>query len=144
MNHSKNVLGGSLLTCSTSPLTGFFRDGCCNTDENDQGQHTVCALMTREFLEFSVIRGNDLVTPRPEWNFPGLKPGDYWCVCVLRWLEAFKAGCAPPVRLEATHQAALKFVRLEDLRSCAATPGLGSSEASGPFHTLPTPDPEWN
>jgi len=144
MSQAKNVLGGPLVTCSTDPLTGFFRDGCCNTDDNDVGQHTVCALMTREFLEFSVIRGNDLVTPRPEWNFPGLKPGDFWCLCVLRWLEAFKAGCAPQVRLEATHEDALKYVRLEDLKAHAASAEAGSSDAMGKFNTLPTPNPEWN
>jgi uncharacterized protein (DUF2237 family) len=142
MSQPKNVLGGPLLSCSTNPLTGFFRDGCCDTGPDDVGQHTVCALMTREFLEFSVIRGNDLVTPHPEWNFPGLKPGDFWCLCVLRWREGFLAGCAPKVRLEATHEDALKYVRLEDLQAHA----VGSPEPLdlGKSAPTPTPNPEWN
>ena len=142
MSQPKNVLGGPLLSCSTNPLTGFFRDGCCDTGPDDVGQHTVCALMTREFLEFSVIRGNDLVTPHPEWNFPGRKPGDFWCLCVLRWREGVLAGCAPKVRLEATHEDALKYVRLEDLQAHA----VGSPEPLdlGKSAPTPTPNPEWN
>ena len=91
------MLGGVLLPCSVAPLTGFFRDGCCRTGPDDVGVHTVCAVMTPEFLEFTVAAGNDLVTPHPEWNFPGLVAGDRWCLCAARWLEAFHAGKAPPV-----------------------------------------------
>jgi hypothetical protein len=116
---ARNVLGTELEPCSLDPLTGFFRDGCCNTDEHDRGLHVVCARLTAEFLEYSRSRGNDLVTPRPEFNFPGLKPGDRWCLCALRWKEAFEAGLAPPVVLQATHQRALDVVTLEQLKSCA-------------------------
>jgi uncharacterized protein (DUF2237 family) len=124
MNHNgngtrpqqKNVLGEKLEDCSRDPLTGFFRDGCCKTGPNDTGSHTVCAQVTAEFLEFSRERGNDLSTPRPEFNFPGLKPGDSWCVVAARWREALEAGVAPPVNLNATHQAALNYVSLEDLQ----------------------------
>jgi uncharacterized protein len=112
----KNVLGGKLQSCCTDPMTGFYRDGFCKTGVNDPGRHTVCAEVTDEFLEFSLARGNDLVTPHPEFGFPGLKAGDKWCLCVLRWREAFKAGCAPPVVLEATNEAALQHVSLEDLQ----------------------------
>lgn len=144
MSQAKNVLGTSLLTCSTNPLTGFFRDGCCETGPEDVGQHTVCAQMTRAFLEFSVLRGNDLVTPRPEWNFPGLKPGDFWCLCVLRWREALLAGCAPLVNLEATHEDALKFVRLEDLQRHAVASASPGGLNLGGADKVRTPDPEWN
>jgi uncharacterized protein len=113
-------LGGPLVACSTDPMTGFFRDGCCNTNEEDVGQHTVCVEMTEEFLIFSVARGNDLSTPRPALGFPGLQPGDRWCVCVLRWKEAYDAGCAPPVILKATHAAALDYVTLAQLQEHAA------------------------
>jgi uncharacterized protein (DUF2237 family) len=116
---ARNVLGTELEPCSLDPLTGFFRDGCCNTDELDRGLHVVCARMTTEFLGFSGNRGNDLVTPRPEFNFPGLKPGDQWCLCALRWKEAFDAGVAPHVVLHATHERALDVVSLEQLRSRA-------------------------
>lgn len=112
----KNVLGGDLQVCCTSPMTGFYRDGTCRTGADDTGRHTVCAEVTEQFLEFSMARGNDLVTPHPEWNFPGLKPGDKWCVCVLRWKEAYEAGVAPPVVLEATNEAALRVVTLEELK----------------------------
>lgn len=112
----RNVLGGPLSPCSTSPLTGFFRDGCCRTRPDDVGVHTVCAVMTPEFLAFTVEAGNDLVTPHPEWNFPGLVAGDRWCLCASRWLEAARAGCAPPVVLEATHEKSLETVPLELLR----------------------------
>lgn len=111
-----NVLGGPLAACSFSPLTGYFRDGCCNTDENDHGTHVVCAKVTAEFLEYSLARGNDLVTPRPAHRFAGLKPGDRWCLCALRWKEALSAGVAPPVFLEATHAKALELVPLEQLQ----------------------------
>lgn len=144
MGTSRNVLGGPLQTCSTAPLTGFYRDGCCNTGEDDTGQHTVCVQLTREFLEFSVVRGNDLVTPRPEWNFPGLKPGDFWCLCVLRWREALSANCAPKVRLESTHENALKYVKLEDLKKYAIPSELNAGLNFGGIPTVPTPDPEWN
>jgi uncharacterized protein (DUF2237 family) len=116
---ARNVLGTELEPCSLDPLTGFFRDGCCNTDDHDRGLHVVCARMTAEFLEFSGNRGNDLVTPRPEFNFPGLKPGDQWCLCALRWKESFDAGFAPHVVLHATHERALDVVALEQLRSRA-------------------------
>jgi uncharacterized protein (DUF2237 family) len=110
-----NVVGGALLECSGDPLTGFYRDGCCATGPEDVGSHTVCAIMTAEFLEFSAIAGNDLSTPHPEWGFPGLSPGDRWCVCALRWLDACDAGCAPAVVLAATHARALEVVAIDDL-----------------------------
>lgn len=116
----KNVLGGTLLDCSHSPLTGWMRDGCCRHDPNDRGQHLVCAVLTAEFLEFSQARGNDLSTPRPEFDFPGLKPGDRWCLCAARWEEARRAGCAPQVVLEATAIQALQILSLEQLRQHAA------------------------
>lgn len=112
---SRNVFGEPLEPCSTAPMTGFYRDGCCETGPDDTGSHTVCAIVTEEFLRFSVSRGNDLVTPRPEFRFPGLKPGDRWCLCAARWEEARRAGVAPPVVLEATHEAALRVVELDDL-----------------------------
>lgn len=115
----RNVLGGALLACSFAPLTGFFRDGCCSTGPQDLGSHTVCAKVTAEFLEFSLQQGNDLVSARPEYRFPGLKPGDRWCVCSSRWLQAYHAGCAPPVFLEATNAKVLETISLEVLRSCA-------------------------
>lgn len=111
-----NVLGTELVPCSYDPLTGFFRDGCCRTDESDAGSHLICARVTAEFLEFSRLVGNDLVTPRPQWRFRGLKPGDRWCLCATRWRQALLAGVAPPVVLESTHDKALEFVRLEDLQ----------------------------
>jgi len=114
---AKNVLGGPLEVCSTRPLTGFFRDGCCNTGPGDFGLHLVCCVMTAEFLEFSQRMGNDLSTPRPEFQFAGLKPGDRWCVCATRWVEAFKAGCAPKLVLEATHFLMLEYVNLADLKA---------------------------
>lgn len=115
----RNVLGGPLATCSTEPMTGWFRDGCCRTDERDQGTHTVCAVMTEAFLEFTQARGNDLSTPRPEHRFPGLKPGDRWCLCASRWAEAAAAGRAPFVVLEATHEKTLDLVTLELLQRFA-------------------------
>ncbi len=117
--HSQNVLGGRLETCSLDPRTGFTRTGCCETGPEDMGSHTVCAEVTAEFLAFSRSRGNDLSTPRPEYGFAGLKPGDRWCLCAPRWQEAFAAGCAPRVVLGASHQAALEYCRLEDLRGHA-------------------------
>src|SRR5687767_10592757 len=113
MRERRNVLGGQLATCSNDPLTGFWRTGCCDTGEEDIGAHTVCTQVTAEFLEFSRIAGNDLSTTRP--GFDGLKPGDRWCVCVERWKEAMENGFAAPVVLEATHEAALEFVTLDDL-----------------------------
>ncbi|PIE07640.1 MAG: hypothetical protein CSA74_05765 [Rhodobacterales bacterium] len=107
-----NVLGGPLLACSNDPLTGFFRDGYCNTTAADIGQHTVCAVMTAEFLAFSKYVGNDLSTPRPAWHFPGLRPGDQWCLVAARFLQAHDEGCAPRVRLESTHIRALDVVPL--------------------------------
>lgn len=117
MTHDdRNVLGGALAPCSTSPRTGFYRDGRCNTGPEDVGLHVVCAQMTAAFLAFSKAQGNDLSTPAPEFGFPGLKPGDRWCICVGRWREAFEAGVAPPVVLAATHEETLAVVALEDLR----------------------------
>lgn len=110
-----NVLDEPLQPCSLDPLTGFFRDGCCKTNEDDFGTHIVCARVTTAFLEFSRARGNDLITPHPEWRFPGLKDGDQWCLCVSRWIEAKEAGVAPPVVLECTHKRALQYVDLADL-----------------------------
>ncbi len=112
----KNVLGSELTDCSRQPMTGFFRDGCCNTSPEDRGSHTVCAVMTAAFLAFSKGRGNDLSTPQPELGFPGLKPGDRWCLCAPRWAEALAAGAAPLVVLKATHQRALDYAKLEDLK----------------------------
>ena len=114
-----NVFGDPLATCSDAPKTGWYRSGCCETDPTDHGSHTVCALMTAEFLDFSRSRGNDLSTPRPEFGFPGLRPGDRWCLCAARWQEAFLAGCAPRVNLRATHQRALDVVALVDLKAHA-------------------------
>ncbi|VTR97513.1 DUF2237 family protein [Tuwongella immobilis] len=119
MATAKNVLGTELKTCSMNPLTGYYRDGCCTTGADDLGIHVVCAQVTREFLEFSRSRGNDLITPFPAYGFPGLKPGDRWCLCAQRWKEALEAGVAPPVVLEATHISSLEFVDLEDLKSHA-------------------------
>jgi uncharacterized protein (DUF2237 family) len=116
----RNVLGGLLEPCGFDPVTGFFRDGHCNTCAADRGSHTVCAIVTAEFLEFSRAMGNDLTTARPEFQFPGLKPGDPWCLCAGRWLEAAQAGQAPKVVLEATHEAALEVIPLELLREHAA------------------------
>lgn len=117
---ARNVLGGELEACSMSPLTGFFRDGCCNTGPSDLGLHIVCAEMSDEFLEFSKSRGNDLSTPNPAFDFPGLQPGDRWCLCCLRWKEALEAGMAPKVILQSTHMSVLEFVDLEDLQAHAA------------------------
>jgi uncharacterized protein len=111
-----NVLGGRLEPCSESPRAGFYRDGCCNTGPEDLGLHVVCARMTAKFLEFSKASGNDLSTPQPDFGFPGLKPGDRWCLCAGRWREALEAGVAPPVVLSATHEEALAVVSLEDLK----------------------------
>jgi uncharacterized protein (DUF2237 family) len=122
MNRVKNVLGTELADCSHNPLTGFYRDGCCNTGADDRGMHTVCVRVTAEFLQYSKAMGNDLITPVPMFDFPGLKPGDQWCVCVSRWVEAFEAGVAPPVDLAATHISVLEFVLLEDLKKYAVTP----------------------
>lgn len=116
---SVNVLGGELEACSREPLTGFFRDGHCNTCAEDHGSHTVCALMTAEFLAFSKYVGNDLSTPHPEFGFAGLKPGDQWCLCAARFLQAHDEGCAPQVRLEATHERALEIVPLAILKQHA-------------------------
>ncbi len=116
MSDARNVLGGLLQVCSESPLTGFARDGACHTGAHDAASHTVCAQMTEAFLEFSLGQGNDLVTPVPDYDFPGLKPGDRWCVCAGRWLEAAEAGVAPPVILDATHERALRALDLGDLK----------------------------
>jgi uncharacterized protein (DUF2237 family) len=115
----RNVLGGELAPCSTAPITGFYRDGCCNTGREDRGLHVVCAQMTREFLAFSKGKGNDLATPIPAFGFPGLRPGDRWCLCAARWQEAFEAGQAPRVILSATHERALEVVELDALKAHA-------------------------
>jgi uncharacterized protein (DUF2237 family) len=115
----RNVLGTELRDCSHDPLTGFFRDGCCRTGATDAGVHVVCARLTAEFLAFSRSVGNDLSTPRPEFGFPGLQPGDRWCLCASRWAQAHRAGVAPPVVLEATHASALEFADLADLKAHA-------------------------
>ncbi len=112
----RNVLGGPLGRCSDKPLTGFFRDGCCNTSEEDVGSHTLCVVLTAEFLDFSKQRGNDLSTPRPEFDFNGLHPGDRWCLCAARWREALQAGMAPHVVLNACNEASLEIVSLDDLK----------------------------
>jgi uncharacterized protein len=116
---AKNVLGTPLVPCSYDPLTGYYRDGCCNTDAHDHGTHVVCARVTQEFLIFSLERGNDLMTPRPEYRFAGLKPGDRWCLCAARWKESFDAGLAPPVILECTHEKALAFATLAQFQAHA-------------------------
>jgi hypothetical protein len=118
-NESLNVLGGPLQTCSTNPMTGFLRDGCCNTNDQDHGSHTVCVEMTAEFLEFSKLAGNDLSTPMPEYGFAGLEPGDRWCLCAARWQQAYENNSAPRVVLESTHQRALEIVSLETVRKFA-------------------------
>jgi hypothetical protein len=120
MHESENVFGEVLESCSQKPVTGFFRDGCCNTGEADTGSHTVCIQVTKEFLEFSRFRGNDLSTPRPEFGFPGLKPGDRWCLCAERWREAHAAGMAPRVFLRSTHKRALEVVPLKVMKQFAA------------------------
>ena len=114
-----NVLGGELETCSTEPMTGFTRNGCCDHHPQDAGFHIVCAVVTRSFLEFSREKGNDLMTPQPEFGFPGLQPGDRWCLCAARWVEAHEAGVAPRVVLEGTHAQALEWIDLADLRANA-------------------------
>ena len=119
IEESVNVLGEPLKPCSFDPVTGFFRDGCCNTGPEDRGRHTVCVRVTEEFLVFSRRRGNDLSTPHPEFGFPGLRPGDRWCLCVLRWREAWEAGVAPKVILASTHRSVLRIVPLEVLKEHA-------------------------
>jgi uncharacterized protein len=116
---ARNVLGKELELCCSDPKTGWYRDGFCHTGQGDVGLHLVCAEMTEAFLVFSRSRGNDLMTPRPEYSFPGLKPGDRWCLCVTRWQEAHAAGCAPQLRLEATHVSTLEYVDLEVLQQYA-------------------------
>lgn len=123
MPSAKNVLGEELRPCCTSPMTGYYRNGRCDTGPGDMGLHLVCTIMTDEFLEFSRRAGNDLSTPMPEYDFPGLVAGDQWCLCVTRWKEAFDAGCAPQVILEATHISALEWVNMADLESHAASAG---------------------
>lgn len=125
---ARNVFGEDLIVCSTAPLTGYFRNGCCETGPEDLGTHTVCAIVTEEFLKFSKARGNDLITPRPEWAFPGLKAGDRWCLCASRWIEAYRAGVAPYVVLEATHEKTLEWIPLEELVRF----GWRKGEKSGP------------
>ncbi len=119
MDPSVNVFGEEISSCSDRPKTGFFRDGCCNTSDDDVASHTVCVEVTKDFLEFSRFRGNDLSTPRPEFQFPGLKPGDRWCLCAARWLEAHQQGMAPRVVLRGTHERALEIVSLDLLKKFA-------------------------
>lgn len=121
MKAAKNVLGGKLQLCSMAPKTGYLRTGTCETGPQDLGSHVVCAQVTQSFLEFTRSRGNDLSSPIPGSGFPGLKPGDRWCLCALRWKEALEAGVAPPVILEATHEAVLRHVAIEDLKRHALT-----------------------
>lgn len=123
MGSAKNVLGRTLIPCGTDPMTGFYRDGCCNTGASDAGIHVVCAVMDDDFLRFSRSRGNDLSTPVEQFQFPGLKAGDRWCLCAARWKEAYDAGMAPAVVLEATHISALEFASIEELQAHAATGG---------------------
>ncbi|MGQ0584220.1 MAG: DUF2237 family protein [Reyranella sp.] len=119
---SVNVLGGALQPCSVEPVTGFYRDGCCNTGAEDIGLHTVCVVLTEAFLAFSRAHGNDLSTPMPQYGFPGLKPGDRWCLCAARWKEALDGAAAPNVVLEATHAATLRVVSLDELKKYAFRP----------------------
>ncbi len=128
MADASNVLGNSLAPCSMSPITGFYRDGCCRTGAGDFGAHVVCAEMTAEFLAFTKAQGNDLSTPMPAYRFPGLQPGDRWCLCASRWKEALDAGLAPPVVLRATHASALEYVSLRELQAHA----LDDSPSSPP------------
>ncbi|QIE55332.1 DUF2237 domain-containing protein [Pikeienuella piscinae] len=120
IDRSVNVLGDALKPCSLDPITGFFRNGCCDTSAADRGSHTICVVLTAEFLDFSKRVGNDLSTPRPEFGFSGLKPGAQWCLCAARWEQALAAGCAPKVRLSSTHVRALEVVNLDDLRAHSA------------------------
>ena len=113
----KNVLGTDLQIAGTNPLTGYYRDGFCSTGESDRGVHVIAATLTNDFLQYTKSQGNDLTTPSPQYNFPGLKAGDNWCLCALRWKEAFDAGVAPPVILEATHEKALEFATIEELKN---------------------------
>jgi len=117
MIKAKNILGQELKLCCTDPMTGFFRDGFCNTDQMDQGTHVICAILTKEFLDFTKSRGNDLTTPRPEFQFPGLKPDDGWCLCALRWKEAHEAGVAPPIKPDATHEKVLEIIDIKTLEA---------------------------
>lgn len=114
-----NILGTPLKACCYAPKTGFYRDGMCRTDQHDHGRHIICAEITNDFLEFTLTRGNDLITPRPEFDFPGLKEGDRWCLCALRWMEAHEAGVAPPVLLASCHEKALEYVPLDVLKAKA-------------------------
>ena len=116
----KNILGTDLKCCGTKPMTGYFRDGFCRTTETDRGRHVVACIVNEKFLHFTRQMGNDLISPNPMYSFPGLKPGDKWCVCALRWKEAFEAGCAPEVILEATHEKSLDYVNLDDLISMSS------------------------
>src|SRR5215471_6774493 len=135
---SINVLGGALQPCSREPMTGFYRDGCCNTGREDMGLHTVCAVMTAEFLSFSKAQGNDLSTPMPQFGFNGLKPGDRWCLCAARWKEALDAGAAPQVVLEATHAVTMHIVSLDD-RKKHAVRLQGTGSRCGCAHRRPAP-----
>lgn len=124
----KNIYGEDLVSCSTNPMTGFYRNGCCDSNDDDTFVHSVCVVVTKDFLEFSKNVGNDLITPHPEWSFPGLVPGDRWCLCASRWVEAWKAGVAPFVVLEATHEKTLDYVPLDQLVKFAFKGNLNESE----------------
>jgi uncharacterized protein len=130
-----SVLNLPIEPCSQDPLTGFFRDGCCNTSPEDRGSHTVCTIMTEKFLAFSKSKGNDLSTPRPEYEFAGLKPGDRWCLCAPRWQEAFEAGCAPQVVLTATHKGALAHASLKDLAEHAVDEAANATAPETRLHS---------
>jgi uncharacterized protein (DUF2237 family) len=123
----KNLFGEPLEVCGTNPKTGYFRDGCCNTGPADQGTHTVCAIMTQEFLKFTKLMGNDLSTPVPLYKFPGLKPGDRWCLCVLRWMEAYDAGIAPMIIPEATNEKTLDYIEMSEILKFAYKKGTQTS-----------------
>lgn len=131
LTSARNVLGGPLRACSYAPLTGFFRDGCCRTRKDDPGLHVICARVTAAFLDFSKARGNDLSTPQPQWRFAGLNPGDRWCLCAQRWLDACEAGVAPPVVLESTHEQALDLIPLDLLLRHALKPAPEAPSPDG-------------
>jgi uncharacterized protein (DUF2237 family) len=142
MGTARNVLGGELQACSHAPMTGFYRDGCCNTGGDDAGVHTVCAVMTDEFLAFSAQQGNDLSTPQPAYGFEGLKAGDQWCLCASRWKEAFDQGVAPQVYLAGTHIASLEYATLDELKANAMDADAVSRSGDGEDGDEVDPDPQ--
>ena len=141
--HSLNVLGEPLTPCSFEPLTGFLRDGCCKTNTEDAGSHLICAIVTKEFLQFSLQKGNDLITPRPDYQFPGLTPGDQWCLCVNRWIEALHAGCAPYIKLESTHIKTLETIPLNILKEYASEVWKPTTPIILYCHSLPDTASQW-